>query len=392
MNWMKNRNGLFQVLLIAGLCAVFLLSGCTKKEEAAKEPVKIGAIFSVTGPASWLGKPEANTITMLAEKINNEGGIDGHPVEVIIKDSQASSEKASSFAKQLINEDKVIAILGPSTSGESNQIKKTCEDGKMILISCAASEKIVNPVASYVFKTPQKDSYAAIKIFQQMQKMGISKIGVLVSNKGFGKGGKEQLEKHAGDYNIEIAVSEVYDAGATDLTDLLTKLKAANVEAVVNWSIVAAQSIIPQNMKQLEMDVPLFQSHGFGNKKYVENAKGAAEGTIFPCGRLLVAETLPDDHPQKDVLVEYKTEYEKKFGDDVSTFGGHAYDAFMILVKAMEKAGVEDKEAIRTAIENTKGFVGTGGIFNLSAEDHNGLELDSFEMLTVKDGEFTVLE
>jgi branched-chain amino acid transport system substrate-binding protein len=259
-------------------------------------------------------------------------------------------------------------------------------------MSCAAAEKIVDPVASYVFKTPQKDSYAAISIFKTMNDMKISKIGVVVGNTGFGKAGKAQLEKHAPDHNIEILISEVYDKKATDLTDVLTKVKAKNVQAVVNWSIVPAQSIVAKNMKQLEMNVPLFQSHGFGNKKYVESAGEAAEGIIFPCGRLLVADTLPDDHPQKKTLVEYKNEYEEKFQDDVSTFGGHAYDALMILVEAMKKAGVEDKAAIRTAIENIQGFSGTGGVFNFSAEDHNGLSLDAFEMLTVKDGTFTVLK
>jgi branched-chain amino acid transport system substrate-binding protein len=381
--------------LIVGIVVILMILslfvGCKKKEEA-KEPIKVGAILAVTGGASFLGAPESKTLEMLVEETNAAGGIDGHPVELIIKDSQASAEKAISFAKQLIEEEQVIAIVGPSTSGESMAIKDICEEAQMILLSCAAAEAIVDPVASYVFKTPQKDSYAAIWIFKTMQEMGISKIGVVVGNTGFGNAGKGQLEKYAPEHDIEIAIAEVYDSGATDLTGVLTKLKAQGVEAVVNWSIVPAQSIIPKNMAQLGMDVPLFQSHGFGNIKYVEAAGEAADGIIFPCGRLLVADVLASDHPQKDLLLKYKSDYESRYSEDVSTFGGHAYDAFIILKAAIEKAGSVEKAAVRDAIQGLQGVIGTAGIFNMSASDHNGLGMDSFEMLTVKDGKFALLE
>jgi branched-chain amino acid transport system substrate-binding protein len=145
-------------------------------------------------------------------------------------------------------------------------------------------------------------------------------------------------------------------------------------------------------MKQLGMDIPLFQSHGFGNIKYVEAAGEAAEGIIFPAGRLLVAEKLPDGHSQKENLVAYKTAYEAKYGEDVSTFGGHAYDAIMLVIEAAKKADNIDRDGIRDAMESISGFPGTGGIFNFSASDHNGLGMDSLEMLTVKNGQFDFLK
>jgi branched-chain amino acid transport system substrate-binding protein len=172
----------------------------------------------------------------------------------------------------------------------------------------------------------------------------------------------------------------------------LTKVKAQGVEAVVNWSIVPAQSIVAKNMKQLGMEVPLFQSHGFGNIKYVEAAGVAADGIIFPCGRLLVAEKLPDSNPQKDTLVEYKTNYEAKYDEDVSTFGGHAYDAIMLAIEAVKDAGTDDPAAVRDALEKIQNFPGTGGVFSFTPEDHNGLDMDSIVMLTVKDQEFELLE
>jgi branched-chain amino acid transport system substrate-binding protein len=355
-------------------------------------PIKIGAIFGVTGPAANLGGPEEKTARMVVDQINAAGGINGLKVELIVKDSGGSPEKAVSFAKQLIEEDKVLAIIGPSTSGETLQIKPICEAEKMILISCAAAETIVKPVAKYVFKTPQTDSQAATLIYNTMKEKKISKIGVLSDNTGFGKAGKEQLEKLAPEHGIQIVAQEVFDKEATDLTDILAKVKAAGVEAVVNWSVVPAQSIVPKNMKQMGFDVPLFQSHGFGNLKYVAAAGKAAEGIVFPAGRLLVADVLPKDHVQKTVLETYKKDYEKQFKEDVSTFGGHAYDAIMILKAAIEKAGSTDTEKVRDAIENLKGFVGTAGVFNFSPEDHCGLSLDAFEMLTVKNGKFALYE
>jgi branched-chain amino acid transport system substrate-binding protein len=385
---MKLKNVVIAVVMTL---ALFCTTNVFSMGSGEENTVKVGAILAVTGGASFLGGPESKTLEMLVEEINTTGGVNGKQIDLIIKDSQGSPENAISFAKQLIEEENVLAIIGPSTSGESLAIKDLCEENQTILLSCAAAEAIVEPIASYVFKTPQKDSYAAMKIFETMNKMDITEIGIVVGNTGFGNGGKSQLEKYASDYGITIKIAEVYEASATDLTSVLTKLNDAGIEAVVNWSIVPAQSIIAKNMKQLGMDQPLFQSHGFGNIRYVEAAGEAAEGIIFPCGRLLVADVLPDSHPQKDVLVKYKNDYENRYGEDASTFGGHAYDSLMILVEAVKKAKSTDKEKVRETIENLTGFVGTGGIFNFSASDHNGLDIDSFEMLTVKNGEFALL-
>lgn len=380
------------VLKFAAIAMVMMLAlSMGVGQSVAAEPIKVGAILSVTGPASFLGAPEARTLEMLIAEINASGGVLGRPLEVVIKDSQGKAESAVSFAKQLVEEDKVIAILGPSTSGETMQIKNYMEEVKTPLISCAAAEVIVSPVAKYVFKTPQKDSYAVQMIFGKMKEMKIKKIGILTGNDGFGAAGKKQLEAAAAEYGLEIVANEVYDKAATDLTAEVTKVKASGAKAVVNWSIVPAQAIVAKNMKQIGFNVPLFQSHGFGNIKYVQAAGEAANGIIFPAGRLLIADTLPDSNPQKSVLVAYKKNYEKNFGEDASTFGGHAYDALMIFVEAVKAAKSTDKDAVRAAIENLKGFRGTGGVFNFTAEDHNGLAIDSFEMLTVKDGKFVAL-
>jgi branched-chain amino acid transport system substrate-binding protein len=369
-----------------------LLLACLAAAPAqAAETVKIGALLAVTGPAAFLGGPEARTLEMLVQEANAQGGIGGRRVELVLRDTASSPEKAVSFAKQLIDEERVLAIIGPSTSGETMAVKAIAEEGKTILLSCSAAEVIVNPLAAHVFKVAPKDSLAAEVIFQRMKAMGIARIGLLSSNTGFGKAGKEQVEKLAPAHGIQIAVSEVYDKAATDLSAEVTKLKAAGVQAILNWSIEPAQAIVIKNARQMGLTVPIFQSHGFANVQYAKAAGAAAEGVLFPASRIVVADALAEGDPQRPVVLAYKKAYEARYKEDVSSFGGHAYDAFAILARAVQ-AGGTDREKVRLAIEGTTGFVGTAGTFRLSATDHNGLDIGAFTMLTVKGGRFVPAE
>jgi branched-chain amino acid transport system substrate-binding protein len=225
-------------------------------------------------------------------------------------------------------------------------------------------------------------------IYKEMNKLGLANVAVLADNTGFGKAGMEQLEKIAPEFGIKIVEKESYDTKDSDLTAPVAKIKAnKDVQAIVNWSVAPAQSIVVKNIRQAGWNVPIFQSHGFGNIKFVEAAGAAAEGVIFPAGRLLIAADLPADHPQKGLLVQYKKNYEEKYKENVSTFGGHAYDAFVILEAAV-KVGGNDRDKVRAAIEGLQNLPGTAGVFSFSAKDHNGLTIDAFQMMTVKDGKF----
>ncbi|MBI4961997.1 MAG: ABC transporter substrate-binding protein [Desulfomonile tiedjei] len=384
-------------LILAVLMAmIFAFATVLGASAADKKPLKIGAIFSVTGKASWLGDPEKKTTMMIVEEINKAGGVNGFPLEAIIEDDEGLEPKAVNAAEKLINKDTVLAIIGPSVSGCSLAIKPICDNAKIPNVSCAAAEAIVTPVekSKFVFKTPQLDSHVAIRIIEQIKKMGIKKIGLLTDTLAFGQQGRKQLQTHAKDMGIEVVADETFGPGDTDMTAQLKKIESSGAGAVVGWTIVPAQSIIPKNMKQLGMKTPLFLSHGFGNPKYIEAAGDAAEGIIFPAGRLLVVDVLPNDHFQKKVLATYKAEYEKKHGPPVSTFGGHAYDALWVVVNAMKEKKItpdmdvaKARSLIRDGIEETKKWVGTAGIFNMSAQDHTGLDKDgSLELLYVEKG------
>ncbi len=380
-----------KVSFIILLAVVFLFTATAAYAEEP-EPYHIGCVFAVTGKASWLGEPERNTARMVAEKINAQGGVNGHKIVLHVEDTQGENTRAVNAVKKLIKKDGVCAVIGPSRSGTTLASIPVVQKAEVPMLSCAAAAKITNPPEQrrWVFKMGQNDSDAARKIYDHMTSRGISKIGILTGTTGFGAAGREQLKELAGDYGMDIAADETYSPGATDMTAQLIKIRNSGAEAVVNWSIVPAQSIVPKNLRQLRMDIPLYQSHGFANIKYAEAAGEAAEGSIFPAGRIMAAKSLPDDHPQKEVLMQYKENYESRFNDHVSTFGGHAWDALHLIAKALEKAG-DDPEGIRDELEKMR-FVGISGIFEFSPDDHCGLDKSAFEMLTVQDGKFVVLE
>jgi len=381
------RRGILRVIVATVVLSVV---GTGVVMAAENEPIKIGAIFAITGPASFLGEPERNTAMMIADEINADGGINGRPIELVIYDTEGDNTKAVLATRKLIQQDKVIAIIGPSRSGTTMAIIPTVQSARIPLVSCAAAVDIVRPVKKWVFKTPQTDKDCVIRIFEHMKEKGISKIAIITGTTGFGDAGRKQLKSLAPAMGIEIVADETYGPRDTDMTAQLTKIKGTNAQALVNWSIVPAQSIVPKNMKQLNMDIQLYQSHGFGNVEYVKLAGEAAEGVICPAGALLAADSLPDSHPRKELLVQYKKNYESRFGGNVSTFGGHAYDALWLVANAIKEVG-PDKAKIRDQLESTKNFKGTAGIFNFSPEDHCGLTKEAFSMLVVKDGKFTLL-
>jgi len=365
----------------------------SKEKVTGKAPVKVGALFSVTGPAAWLGEPEKNTAMMLVEEINAKGGVNGHPIELIVEDTEGDNTKAVLAAKKLISSERVDVVIGPSRSGTTMAVVPIFQAAQVPLVSCAALAAIVEPVEErkWIFKTPQMDSDCVTRIYEHMQGKGIKKVALITGTTGFGKGGRDQLKKLGAKMGMEIVADKTYGPGDTNMTAQLTTIKASGAQALVNWSIVPAQSIVPKDMKKIGLAIPLYQSHGFGNLKYVQLAGPAAEGIIFPAGPLLAADTLPDNHPQKKLLLEYRDAYEKKYGDPASTFGGHAYDATMLVIKAIELGG-PSREGIRDGLEKVKGYVGTAGIFNLSPTNHVGLDKTAFEILTVKNGKFVLLQ
>jgi branched-chain amino acid transport system substrate-binding protein len=353
----------------------------------AQEPIRIGAFLAVTGPAAFLGDPEQKTLELYVQKLNAAGGVLGRKLQLVSYDAAGDAEKARTFAKRLIEQDKVDVIVGGTTTGETMAVVPLVEQAGVPFISLAGAVVIVEPVKKWVFKTPHTDRMACERIFLDMRGRGISRVGLISGAGGFDKSMRGQCLAVAATYAIQIVADESYGGGDTDMTAQLTKIKnTAGVQAVLNAGFGQGPAIVTKNHKQLGIALPLYQSHGVASKEFIKLAGEAAEGVRLPAAAVLAPENLPADDRQRAVSLAYKKEYEGRFKQDVSTFGGHAYDGLMIAVNAIRKAGSTDKAKVRDAIEATKDFVGTGGVVNMSAKDHMGLDLTYFRMFEVRKG------
>ncbi|MGP8051640.1 MAG: ABC transporter substrate-binding protein [Desulfobaccales bacterium] len=375
-------------LAVAGL---ILAQGCGSGSKS--EPYVIGGIFSITGPQSYLGEPERNSMELVAQEINAKGGLNGHPLKLVIYDDEGDVTKARLDAEKLLQKDQALAIIGPSLTPTSMTVLEITQKAKVPLISCAAAAAITSPAGdrAWVFKTAQTDQMAVARIYQYCQKHGIAKVAILTMSTGFGVAGKEQLLSQAAKYAIEVVAQEVFGEKDTDMSPQLTKIKGTPAQAVICWGTGPAPALVAKNLKQLGLTLPLIQSHGAASKKFIELAGEAAAGVVMPAGKLAIYQQLPDSDPQKAVCREYAEKYQAKYKTPESSFGGYAYDAQRMLDQALQQAGA-DQAKIRDALEGIKNFAGVSGVFNMSPEDHNGLTPDAFVMVKVENGQFTLTD
>jgi branched-chain amino acid transport system substrate-binding protein len=352
--------------------------------------IKIGGLFSVTGPASFLGDPEKKTLEMLVKEANDKGGINGMKLEAVIYDTGGDATKAVQLATKLIKDDKVNVIVGPSTTGESMAIIPLVEKEKIPLISCAAGIKITEPVKHWVFKTPANDHVAAEKILNYMTGKKQKTIALLTVTDGFGASGREQIKALAARKGFTVVADEVYGPKDTDMTTQLTKIRGIKPDAIICWGTNPGPAVITKNVKQLGIKTPLYMSHGVASKKYIQLAGAdAAEGVMLPAGKLAIYEVLPKADPQAKLLKDYDQEYKKAYGVEASTFGGYVYDAYLLIVGAIKKVG-SSPEQIRNGVEQAQKLVSVSGLFTISPKDHNGLDLSAFEMVKIVKGDWAL--
>ena len=358
----------------------------------ASAQIKIGAVLSVSGPASFLGDPEKRTLEIYVDQINAKGGVNGQKLQLVVYDDGGNADNARTFATRLVEEDKIVAMVGGSTTGSTMAMIPVFEDAKIPFISLAGAIQIIQPVRPWVFKTPHTDKMACEKIFADLKTRNLTTIALISGTDAFGKSMRDQCVAVAPNAGITIAIEESYGPRDSDMTPQLTNIRnKAGVLAVVNPGFGQGPAIVTRNYRQLGITLPLYQSHGVASKQFIELAGPAAEGVRLPAAALLIAEKLPDNDPQKPVVVNYSRTYQQKTGQAVSTFGGHAYDGLMILVEAMQRAKSAEMAKVRDEIERTKGYVGTGGIVNMSPTDHMGLDLSAFHMLEIKGGDWTLI-
>ena len=375
-------------VLLGSICLIFI---CTTASFAAGT-IKIGGLFSVTGPASFLGEPEKKTLELLVKEANAKGGINGQKLEAVIYDTGGDATKAVQLATKLIKDDKVSVIIGPSTTGESMAVIPVVEKENVPLISCAAGIKITDPIKPWVFKTPANDHVAAEKILNYMAGKKQKTFALLTVTDGFGASGREQIKVLAKQKGFTIVADEVYGPKDTDMTAQLTKIRGIKPDAIICWGTNPGPAVITKNVKQLGIKTPLYMSHGVASKKYIELAGAdSAEGVMLPAGKLAVYDVLPKSDVQQKLLRSYDQSYKKAYGVEASTFGGYAYDAFLLATGAIKKNGTTPDQ-IRTGIEQASKLVSISGVFTMSPKDHNGLDLSAFEMVKIVKGDWSLIK
>ncbi|WP_027482622.1 ABC transporter substrate-binding protein [Deinococcus pimensis] len=359
--------------------------------------VNVGVVVSTTGPAASLGIPERNTVSLLPTTIA------GQKVNYIVLDDASDTTTAVTNTRKLIQENKVDLIIGTTTTPASLAMIDVASDAKVPMISLAASEAIIKPVdakRSWVFKTPQTDALMAAAVVQHMAANGVKTVGYIGFNDAYGEGWLAELRKNAAARNIRIVATETYNRTDTSVTGQALKIVAARPDAVLIGAS-GVPGVVPQKaLKDRGFAGKIYQTHGVANPDFLRVGGKDVEGAILPAGPILVASQLPDTNPNKKVGLAYTKLYEDKYGaGTINTFGGHMWDAGLLLQKALPRALKAGKpgtpafrDGLRDALEGTRNVIGTHGIFNLSSTDHLGLDARARVMVTVENGTWKLLK
>lgn len=379
-------------ILIAAAAGVTTLSVLIGPAAAA-DPIRIGAVISKTGPAAFLGEPQQITLKHYVDKINKEGGVLGRSIDLVIYDDASDANTSRTFATRLIENDAVVAAIGTSTTGGTLAIAPVFEDAKIPLVSLAAGIEITEPVRSYVFKTPHTDRMVCVRIAADMKAHGFNSIALVTGTDGVGKSMRKECTDAAAAKSITIVANESFNPKDVDMTPQLTKIKnTKGVDAVFVGGFGQSLSVVTRNYGQLGLTIPQYHAHGSASKTYIELAGPASEGVRLTGPLLIVADQLRDNDPLKPAAVEYAKTYRELTGKDVSAFGGYSYDALLLIVDAIKRAGSTKPSAIRDALEKTKNLPGVTGMFNMTPEDHLGINENSLYMVNIKNGDWVLAQ
>lgn len=397
----RMRSRYFALSAVAILVATAMLAGAckpavqdAKKDEGAvKESYKIGVIVSLTGVYAGLGEPEKAALDLEVARINEAGGVNGHPIELVIEDDATEEAKAVAAAAKLIEQDKVLAIIGATGTGQSMAIRGDIDKAGIPQVSMAGGTVITGNFDPLVFQTPWSNTLVVPYTLQALKDAGLTKIGLITDSGGFGKDGKAVIEGKVADYGLTIVSNQVFNPADTDMTGQLTKIKDAGAQAIVMWTAGKEAATIAKNREQLKIAAPLYGSHGNARVEFIDGAGTAAEGFRFPAGKILLPEAYGVGTDGYKVATEFSERYKAATGKAPNTFAGHAYDALYLIVEAMRRLPEGFTPAdLRDEIEKTNGFVGIAGTFTFSAEDHNGLKAEDLVMYQIKDGAWMLAE
>lgn len=367
------------------------ISGCagtgTADGEDAAEPYRIGAVLSLTGTYAGLGIPEKNAIELEVARINEAGGVDGRPIEVIYEDDATDAAKAQAAAVRLIDEEGVLALIGASGTGQTMAMRSDAERAGVPIISMAGGSVITDDFSEWVFQTPWPNRIVVPFVLQQMAASGHTSIGLISDTGGYGVDGRDYVLATADEAGVRIVADETYNTGDTDMSAQLTKIRAASPDAVLIWAAGKEAATIARNARQLNMTQPLYGGSGIARKEFIDGAAEAAEGVRLGTGKVLVPEAFGEGTESYDVATSFISRYQAAYGTAPDIFAGHAYDAIGLVADALGRIeGDVTSKTLRDALEGTSGWVGIDGVFTYSATDHNGLTADEMVLYVIEGG------
>jgi branched-chain amino acid transport system substrate-binding protein len=355
------------------------------------QDIKVGVTLSATGPAASLGIPERNTFPLMPQTIG------GKKVQYIVLDDASDTTTAVKNTRKLISEDKVDVVVGSTTSPNSLAMIDVVAETETPMIAMAASSRIVEPVDAkkrWVYKTPQNDQQMALVIVGDMLKRGVKTVGFIGFADAYGEGWWNEFNKIAETRGLKVVANERYNRADSSVTGQVLKLVAAKPDAILIAGSGTPAALPQKSLKERGYAGKIYQTHGVANNDFLRVCGKDCEGTLLPSGPVLVAAQLPNDHPVKKSALAYIDAYEKAHGKgSVSTFGAHAWDTGILLqaaipvaLKTAQPGTKEFKVALRNALEGVKNAAGAHGIFNMSPNDHLGLDQRAAVMVMIKNG------
>lgn len=403
------------IIVFAALALVAGAAGCSTDSTetgaagtATGEPIKIGAVLSLTGTYAALGESEKNALDLEVERINEAGGIDGRPIEIVIEDDATDEAKAVAAASKLIEQDRVVAILGATGTGQTMAMRSEIQRAGIPQVSMAGGTVITDEFDPLVFQTPWSNRLVVPFVLDAIKAAGIgsepsksTRIALMTDTGGYGKDGlaviQEDISRRSASSNsadsFEIVAEETFNPGDSDMSAQVTRVKRANPDVVLLWTAGKEGAIVVKNARDLGLEAPLYGGSGQARLEFIEGAGEASEGFTFGTGRSLVPENWPKESEQFAAVSDFSARYAEAYGEPPDIFAGHAFDALAIVTQALASAGPDAGSAeLRDAIERTENLAGFGGGFSFSAEDHNGLTADDLALYQVKDGAWKTIE
>ena len=364
------------------------------KAFAQSSEIRIGCLSAASGPAAFLGASEKNQFDLMVEQFNAQGGMSGHKIVPFYYDTEGNSTNAAQQFRRLAESDKVHVVVGPSTTGESMVLKPIADELKIPMITMTGTEALVVPPTRYVFKVAPTDRIISAHMLSFAKSKGWSKVGIISSADGFGQAGAGFLKSNAEKLGVKIVLAEEFGPRDTDMTPQILRIRRAEVDAMLIWSVNPGPTIILKNAAASGFNKPIVNSFGVASTQLLEQAGATAENTYVSTMRLLLPDDLAQDDPLRPVISKVAANYRARFKAPATTFVGHPYDAMTLIELALKKAGKADREALVDAIHSGISFPGCNGEMNFSAANPGGQTEGSrpVVMVQIKAGKFTIAE